>query len=147
MKLSALETIDSYPKEWPHVYTDSSAYKATVNAGYRAILYHPDGTETKIYDACGSFNSNFVAEKEAITHAVKHLNNMFDTNGDPKSTVIITDSLYTLQALKSGGSGDRYQSNVKLEMDKLISRLHIRGGMQKLNFSRDPLKCAIWCII
>ena len=77
-----------------------------MNAGYGAIIYHPDGTEIKIFDACGSFNSNFVAEKEAITHAVKHINNMFDTNVDPTSVVIFTDSLSTLQALESGGGGD-----------------------------------------
>ena len=130
LKLSALETIDSYPKEWLHVYTDGSAFKATVNAGYGAILYHPDGTEAKIYDACGSFNSNFVAEKEAITHAVKHINNMFDTNGDPMSIVIFTDSLSTLQALESGGGGDRYLTNLTLEIDKLISRHHIQVVLQ-----------------
>jgi len=34
LKASALETIDSYPSTWIHSYTDGSAFKATINAGY-----------------------------------------------------------------------------------------------------------------
>ena len=69
LKASALETIDQYPKEWIHIYTDGSAFKATVNAGYGAIIHHPKGEKEEIYSPCGSFCSNFVAEKEAIIEA------------------------------------------------------------------------------
>ena len=34
LKASALETIDQYSREWIHIYTDGSAFKATINAGY-----------------------------------------------------------------------------------------------------------------
>ena len=44
LRTSALETIDSYPKDWTHVYTDGSAFKATVNAGSGAKVYYPDKT-------------------------------------------------------------------------------------------------------
>ena len=43
LKTSALETIDSYPKDWIHTYTDGSAFKATINAGYGATVNYPDG--------------------------------------------------------------------------------------------------------
>jgi len=46
LKLASLETIDAYPKDWIKVYTDGSAFKATVNAGYCAIIYYPNGTTT-----------------------------------------------------------------------------------------------------
>ena len=38
LKTSALDTIDSYPKDWIHTYTDGSAFKATINAGYGATV-------------------------------------------------------------------------------------------------------------
>ena len=84
-----------------------------MNAGYGTIINRPDGTEIKIYDACWSFNSSFFAKKEAITHAVKYISNMFDINVEPTSVVIFTDSLSTLKALDSGAGGD----NLIQEMD------------------------------
>ena len=130
LKLSALETIDSYYKDWLHVYTDGSAFKASVNAGYSAIICHPDGNQTKISDACGSFCSNFVAEKEAITQSVKHINNMFETQSNQTSIVIFTDSLSTLQALESEAGGDKYLTNLTLEIDRLICNHDVQVVLQ-----------------
>ena len=49
LKTSALETIDSYPKDWIHTYTDGSAFKATINAGYGATVNYPDGSKNEIF--------------------------------------------------------------------------------------------------
>ena len=34
------------PKHWIHTNTDGSAFKATINSGYRATVDYPDGTKT-----------------------------------------------------------------------------------------------------
>ena len=52
LKTSALDTIDSYPKDWIHTYTDGSAFKATINAGYGATVNYPDGTKNEIFSSC-----------------------------------------------------------------------------------------------
>ena len=123
LKLSALETIDSYPKDWLHVYTDGSAFKATINAGYGAVLCHPDGRETELFNSCGSFCSNYVAEKEAITQSITHIHEMFDENPDDiRNIVIFTDSQSALQALESGECGDQSLSKLTTKIDCLMSK-------------------------
>ena len=39
LKASALATIESYQSTWIHSYTDGSTFKATINAGYGAVIY------------------------------------------------------------------------------------------------------------
>ena len=80
LKLSALETIDAYPKDWIHSYTDGSAFKATINAGYGAVIYFPDGTKEEILYPCGSVCSNYIAEQLAIHSAITYIHNAFDRN-------------------------------------------------------------------
>ena len=97
LKLSALETIDQYPKDKIHVYTDGSAFKATVNAGYGAIIFYPEGQKDEVSNPCGSFCSNFVAEKEAILKSVEHLTEVFDKEPRKAQDIFIfTDSLSAL---------------------------------------------------
>ena len=47
LKQGTLETVDSYSSIPIHVYTDGSAFKATINAGAGVLLKYPDGTKTK----------------------------------------------------------------------------------------------------
>ncbi|GFS18047.1 ribonuclease H [Elysia marginata] len=67
LKLEAEITILTYPPYWIHIYTDGSAFKATVNAGYGVYACFPDGTSKEIYGACGETCSNH--EAETIGHA------------------------------------------------------------------------------
>ena len=131
LKASALETIDQYPKEWIHIYTDGSAFKATVNAGYGATINYPNGDKDKIHSPCGSFCSNFVAEREAITEVLKHVTNTFDrTRDEIKDIVIFTDSLSALQALESGEMDNQEISKLTIACDHLMNRHSINVTLQ-----------------
>ena len=126
-----METIDQYSKDWIHVYTDGSAFKATVNAGYGAIVFHPDGQKDELSNPCGSFCSNFVAEKEAIARSISHLTDTFDR--DPKKAqniVIFTDSLSALQSLESGEMGNKDISQMKIGFDHLMNRHKVQIILQ-----------------
>ena len=54
LMLTAQKTIDSYPEEWIHIYTDGSAFKGIMNAGYGSRINFPE----ELCDACGAYNSN-----------------------------------------------------------------------------------------
>lgn len=58
---AAKRTIDSYPDEWIHIYTDGSALKGTINAGYGACVQFPDQTCEELSDSCGAHSSNYEA--------------------------------------------------------------------------------------
>ena len=49
LKQGTLETVDSYSCVPIHVYTDGSAFKATINAGAGVLLKYPDGTKSKYF--------------------------------------------------------------------------------------------------
>ena len=122
LKTTALETIDSYPKDWAHVYTDGSAFKATVNAGSGAIIYYPDKTTEEIMNPCGAFCSNYAAEQQAIDSATTHLNHRFDSvPGSTTNVVIFTDSLSALQTLESGRGTDRETTLLRQNLHHLMN--------------------------
>ena len=123
LKTTALETIDSYPKDWAHVYTDGSAFKATVNAGSGAIIYYPDKTTEEIMNPCGAFCSNYAAEQQAIDSATTHLNHRFDSvPGSTTNVVIFTDSLSALQTLESGRGTDRETTLLRQNLHHLMNQ-------------------------
>ena len=126
-----METIDQFSKEWIHIYTDGSAFKATVNAGYGAIINYHNGEKEEIYSPCGSFCSNFVAEKVAILDALKHVTNSFEKAPNKvKDVVIFTDSLSALQALESGEMSCKDISQIIIACDYLISKYGIQVTLQ-----------------
>ena len=126
LKLSSLETIDAYPKDWIHSYTDGSAFKATINAGYGAVIYFPNGTKEEILHPCGSVCSNYIAEQLAIHSAITHIHHTFDTNPSCiTNTVIFTDSLSALQALESGTDVSTEMTQLTWNIHSLISKFNI----------------------
>ena len=52
LKITGLKTIQSFPDDCIHVYTDGSAMKGTVNAGYVAKIYYPEEISEEIYIPC-----------------------------------------------------------------------------------------------
>ena len=131
LRSSALETIDQYSKEWIHIYTDGSAFKATVNAGYGAIVYYPSGEKEEISNPCGSFCSNFVAEKQAISEVLKHVSNSFDKAPNKvKDLIIFTDSLSALQELESGEMRCKDISQIVIACDNLFKKYGIQVTFQ-----------------
>ena len=131
LKASALETIDSYPSTWIHSYTDGSAFKATINAGYGAAIYMPNGDKKEVFNSCGSFCSNYIAEQQAITNAVTHINFHFENNPQQKTdTIIFTDSLSTLDALENGSDVSKDITHLKWSLHNLMSRHNTRVVLQ-----------------
>ena len=100
LKSVALETIESYPKSAVQAYTDGSAFKATVYAGFGVHLKYPDGSEEDLSEPCGNICSNYTAEIKAITTAIDHLHRKYETF-EPTDVVVFTDSQSALEALQT----------------------------------------------
>ena len=131
LKLGALETIDSYPNSWVHTYTDGSAFKATINAGYGAKIIYPTGKSEEIFDSCGAFCSNYVAEQEAISKACLKIQKSFQSTPSLVSDVVIfTDSLSTLQSLESGRDDNGTMSQMTYNINSLISIYNVDVVLQ-----------------
>ena len=119
LRLSALETIYSYPSSAIHAYTDGSAFKGTTFAGFGVYLKFPDGTSFDFSDACGRTCSNYEAEIKAIRTAIELAHQSFDLNEHaPNDLIIFTDSKSALQAMEN------MQSNTNNEMINLIKASH-----------------------
>ena len=126
LKLGALETIDSYPKSWVHTYTDGSAFKATINAGYGARIKYPNDTTEDIFDSCGAYCSNYVAEQEAISKACIQIQKKFENFPSLVTNIVFyTDSLSTLQALESGKSENKAMSELISNISQLMSNFNV----------------------
>ena len=102
---------DSYLKDWVHVFTDGSAFKATatVNAGSGAIITYADKEKNSI--ECGTFCFNYVAEQEAINITITDIKNKLDTSPETATKIVIfTDLISALQALQSEQDSSRETS-------------------------------------
>ena len=94
LKLSAMETIDSYPKGWIHAYTDGSAFKATINAGYGSLITFPDKTQKELSAPCGEFCTNYDAEVHAISETLSYIITKYKNETvHPENLVIFSDSV------------------------------------------------------
>ena len=131
LKASALETIDAFPPTWVHSYTDGSAFKATINAGYGAVVNLPNEDKKEIFNSCGSFCSNYIAEQQAITNAADHINFHFSTNPSSVTNIVIfTDSLSTIEALESGSDTSKDITHLTWSLHNLISRHNTKVVLQ-----------------
>jgi ribonuclease HI len=130
LSITSRKTIDTYPDDWIHIYTDGSATKATVKAGFGVLVHHPDGTSEELYGPCGEYCNNYEAEITAIETAVYHLNTMFDIiPSKKKNTVIFTDSKSALQALKNNNNKPECTQLIK-DINNLINTHNIKLVMQ-----------------
>ena len=130
LKNAANTTISSYPDNWIHIYTDGSAFKATVNAGYGALICLPDGSSEELSAACGSVCSNYEAELLGIEASCKHLTTLFKNNpSHVANTVIFTDSMSALQAIEDKSSKSEI-IKLLLEIKKLLTNSSIRLVLQ-----------------
>ena len=131
LKLEAEDTIAAYPPEWIHIYTDGSAFKATVNAGYGAWICFPDGTSKELSDACGSTCSNYEAEIKGILSALEYIQTTFQEKpASVNDIVIFSDSKSALQAIESRSMDNDEIMETLLLMDKLLSAYASRLVLQ-----------------
>ena len=66
LRTAAYETIDSYPTTSIQAFTDGSAFKATVFAGFGVFLKFPDKSSYCLSEPCGNICSNYTAEIRAM---------------------------------------------------------------------------------
>ena len=119
LRLSALETIDSYPSSAIHAYTDGSAFKGTTFAGFGVNLRFPDGTSLEFSNACGRTCSNYEAEIIALRTAVELAHQSFELREhDPNDVIIFTDSKSALQAMEN------LEVNTNNEINNLAQATH-----------------------
>ena len=78
LKLCAQETVNSYSTSAIHAYTDGSAFKVTINAGFGILLKYPYGSSSEYSDSCGTNCSNYEAEKIAIKTAMQLIHQRFE---------------------------------------------------------------------
>jgi len=97
---SAQETIEQYPENWIHIYTDGSAFKGTVNAGYGSRIQYPDQTSEELFDSCGAQRSNFEAEAEAIDASLQNISKHFRDKTKIPNSIFFSDAKSVLQSLK-----------------------------------------------
>jgi hypothetical protein len=58
LKTAVTKTIDAYPLEVIHAYTDGSAFKAKLNAGFEAVIIYPNvnpDDNPRILGPCGQY--------------------------------------------------------------------------------------------
>ena len=139
MQKTGLQTIQSYPDNCIHVYTDGSAFKGTVNAGYGVRIEYPDKSLEEISNPCGAHCSNFEAEAIAINTAIKTIKEKFTENPNLQTKIVIfSDAKSVLQALNS----ERYSSNVIQELSTSMD-LFMNEFKQEITLQWIPSHCEI----
>ena len=132
LKQGTLETVDSYSGVPIHVYTDGSAFKATINAGAGVLIKYQDGSRMKISNPCGKYCSNYFAEIKAMDIAFSTLEDQFtDATQKPDNLVIFSDSLSALQDLEDTSNKINSEiTNLALKIDSLLNRFPIKITLQ-----------------
>ena len=117
---------------WVHAYTDGSATDAVKNGGSGVLIKRHQQQPMTISAPAGKLCTNFRAEVKAITLASTHL----VACGEPAvNTVILTDSLSTLQAL-TAGSADA-------SIDELRDSLQQLQALRRVVLQWIPAHCGI----
>ena len=120
LKAAALETIDSYPKTAIQAFTDGSAFKATVYAGFGVHLKFPDKSFQDWSEPCGNICSNYTAEIRAMKSAVETVTSLFEQGEkEPTDLVIYTDSKSALEALENHQNENEEITNLEKSINKL----------------------------
>ena len=86
---AALRTIDNYPDNMVHIYTDGSATSGTRNAGYGTRIHFPDRTCREISGPSGMYCTNYEAEATAVEQALFEVSNKFHRNPEIKENIVI----------------------------------------------------------
>ena len=132
LKMCSLETVDSYPTSWMHVYTDGSASNGISKAGFGVHMKYPDGSIYDHSEACGETCSNYEAEIMALTCAVDLTYQHFSQGEHQASNIVIfTDSLSALQALENySTSQDRDIGFLAKSLHNLLTCYDIQATLQ-----------------
>ena len=129
--LAAQRTIDKYPEDCIHIYTDGSAFKGTKNAGFGSRIQHPDKTCEEIFNSCGTNSSNYEAEAKAIDASLQNVAKHFkDKTKAKKDIVVFSDAKSVLQALESGKFDNSTIRELMKTTDCLIAEHGVKLTLQ-----------------
>ena len=100
LNLIGNKTITTYT-DFHQIFTDGSAFKGTLNAGFGARIEYLDKECDEISEPCGVHCSNFEAEAFAMNSAIEKLKETFKENPTKiNNCVIFSDSRSCLESLK-----------------------------------------------
>ena len=110
---------------------DGSAFKATINAGFRILLKYPDGSSSEYSDSCGTNCSNYGAEKIAIKRAIQLIHQRFElSESNPTNVIIFSDAKSALEALQNPPYQDQITSDIALGISNLIATHAVHVTLQ-----------------
>ena len=91
------KTIQTYPDNFHHIYTDGSAFKGSLKAGCGARIEYSDKQCDELSEPCGTHCDNFEAEVLAIRHAIAKLSQAFESKPDITTDCVVfwTPSQYS----------------------------------------------------
>ena len=128
---AALKTIDTYPVDWIHIYTDGSADRGTSTAGYGVYFEYPDGSSGELSEACGENSSNYDAEIAAIENALNLLKTQVQVNPEKKQNIVIfTDAMSALQSLEEDPTNKPELKSILLDAHELMATYGVKTSMQ-----------------
>ena len=131
LKTCAQETIDSYPATAAHAYTDGSAFKGTMYAGFGVFLKFPDGTTLKHSEPCGNNRSNYEAEANAIKTAAQLIHQSIELNEkEVPNLVIFSDSSSVLDAIKNESYNNKAVFEAAQAIHNLITAHNVQTTLQ-----------------
>ena len=131
LMVAGLKTVQDYPDEWIKVYTDGSAFKGTMNAGYGVRIEHTDKTTEELYNPCGVLCSNYEAEALAIEAAIHQLQQQFTLSIERKQNVVIfSDSMSVLQALENEKQDSTLLTNITKTISTFMNIFEVEVTLQ-----------------
>ena len=133
------QTINTYANDCIHVFTDGSAFKGTVNAGYGVRIEYPNGTGDEISEPCGDLCSNFEAEVIAIQSSLERIKDQFKSKSQDKANVVIfSDSKSALDTIKNQSCKETPVLNLLLTIHEFIENTNNTVTLQWI-----PSHCCI----
>ena len=131
LQLEGLRTIQSYPDEWIHIYTDGSATNGTKNAGLGIRVEFADKTLKEISNPCGVLCSNFDAEAKAIETALQYIRETFENVKEKCGNIVIfSDCKSVLQVIKNDDNKLNITQKITNYISELIDNFSIRIILQ-----------------
>ena len=116
----------SYSDDLNKIFTDGSAFKGTINAGYGARIEYADNSYEEIYEPCGAHCSNYEAEAFAINAALEKIEETFKNEPNKiQDTVIFSDSLSCLESLKSQNFENSSNRDLTININSFLEDYNI----------------------
>ena len=133
------KTIQTYPDNFHHIYTDGSAFKGTTKAGCGARIEYSDKQCDELSEPCGTHCDNFEAEVLAIKHSISKLSQAFESKPNIKTNcVVFSDSQSVLKTLDEQNYSTKAIRDLALHISLFIEKFNITLYLQWI-----PSHCGI----